>query len=259
MLISHILEELAVNGTGMISKSILKGVLKDNSIWKREKYKELISEHIFNEEKFGPNDILANAADQVEGFTHSIIDQMPDFPEILNIDVDFSFVADSMEEIENVMSNMMGIDLPEGLDLLPGASELILGIRLLLDIKAVNKEFTGMPNDKKKNIMAAKALVTISKFGVTTTLTSVGALAGGAVGAHFAGIGAAITGPAGAIAGGFAARKINKTIAPHAQDIAYQLLDLNKVDIFYFKNKVRIDDIGIGLLNMKKRLTEEFS
>lgn len=259
MLLSHIIEELTVNGTGMISKKVLKSVLKDNSVWQREKYKEAISEHVFNEEKFGPNDILANVAEQVEEFTLSIIDQMPDFPEILDMNLDFSFVTDSMEEIENVMSNMMGIDLPEGLDLLPGASELILGIRLLLDIKAVNKEFTGMPNDKKKNIMAAKALVTISKFGVTTTLTSIGAIAGGAVGAHFAGIGAAITGPAGAIAGGFAARKINKTIAPHAQDIAYQLLDLNKVDIFYFKNKVRIDDIGIGLLNMKKRLMTEFN
>lgn len=269
MVISHIIEELTTGESGIISKKILSNLLKEESVWQRAKYKELISEHYSNQDYFGPNNITSLAVDKgnefihsiagnrVEEFINSVIEEISKLPEIVDVDLGFDLVAGSMEEIENVMSNMLGIDLPEGLDFLPGASELVLGIRLLMDIKAVNKEFVGMPNDQKKNIMAAKALVTLSKFGVTTTLTSVGAITGGAIGVHFAGIGAAVTGPIGAIAGGFVAREINKTIAPHAQEISYQLLNLNKDDIFYFKNKNRIDDIGLKLLNTKNRLREE--
>lgn len=222
---------------------------------KKIKYEEIIKEDFFGEEKFGPRDISEFISQYVFDATNEIIEESAEFIEPISnmIDHTYIYIEGSMDEVGNVMEQM-GIDLPKGLDILPGASELILGVRLLLDIKSVNNEFEGISTDKKKNIAAAKALVTMSKFGVTLTLTALGSAAGGTGGGIIGGIGALIGAPIGAITGGVAAGYINKKIAPHSQEIAYKLLKLQKEDLFYYKNKGRIDDIGSRLLQFRNNL-----
>ena len=165
----------------------------------------------------------------------------------------FAFAEGTMDEVSQVIESM-GIQIPDSLDFLPGASEIVLGTKLLMNIRAVNNDFEGISNDKKKNLLAAKALVTLSKFGVTTTLVSVGAFAGGAAGAPFAGVGVAIGAPVGSIAGGISAGVLNRRIAPHAKELSYKLLNISKEDLFYYKNKSRIDNIAIKLNNSTQRV-----
>ncbi|MCR8870680.1 hypothetical protein [Peribacillus frigoritolerans] len=222
---------------------------------KKLKYRELLAEEVFGYEKFGPQDIRELVSQYVYDMTNDIMEDSTELIEPFGnmIDQTFIYITGSMNEVANVMEQM-GIDLPEGLDLLPGASELILGVRLLLDIKTVNNEFVGISTDKKVNIAAAKALVTMSKFGVTLTLTALGTAAGGAGGGMVGGVGAIVGAPLGALTGGVTAGYINKKIAPHAQEIAYKLLKLQKEDLFYYKNKVRIDEIGDRLLNYRRNI-----
>lgn len=238
-----------------LSSAAIKKAFQQTGQAKNLKWQEIISEEVSGQERFGPQDIREHVSEYVYGKTNDLIENISVSIEPIGsmIDPTFIYITGSMDEIADIMEQM-GIDLPEGLDLLPGASELILGVRLLLDIKAVNNEFVGISKDKKANMAAAKALVTMSKFGVTLTLTSLGTAAGGAGGGMVGGVGAFIGAPLGALTGGVAAGYINKKIAPHAQEISYKLLKLQKEDLFYYKNKTRIDEVGRRLLNSRRNI-----
>jgi hypothetical protein len=230
----------------------LKKLFQDSDGFKNAKYQEMFSENFLHEERMGPRDIQEFISDNVNEAMHPIFENVSEYMELFVDVVDQSFVylSGSMDELENIMEQI-GIEMPEGLDFIPGASELILGVRLLLDIKRVNNEFVGISQDKKINIAAAKALVIMSKFGVSITLVSLGTAAGGAGGGMLGGVGAIIGAPLGAITGGVTAGYINKKIAPYAQELSYKLLKLEKEDLFYYKNKARIDEIGHRLRSIR--------
>lgn len=249
--------DLSEVGVYQLTGAGLKKLFQASDEFKKVKFQEMISEDFLNEERFGPRDVQEFVTEKVNEMMSPIIENVSDYMELLVdvLDQSFVYLSGSMDELENVMEQM-GIDLPEGLDLLPGASELILGVRLLLDIRRVNNEFVGISNDKKVNISAAKALVTMSRFGVSLTLISIGTAAGGAGGGMLGGVGAIIGAPLGAITGGVAAGYINKKIAPYTRELSYKLLKLEKEDLFYYRNKVRIDEIGQRLLNLRKGIEQ---
>lgn len=244
----------------LVDNVLVEGVFTANKIMKIFKHedglrRELNKENrleMFGYDTLGPRDIgeylldLINEPNMIFEDTIEIIKSVEN-----SIDQSFIYIDGSMDEIADVMEHM-GMQVPESLDMLPLVSELILGVRLLLDIKAVNDDFEGISSNQKVNIAAAKALVTMSKFGVTITLTSLGSLAGGAGGGMIGGVGAIVGAPVGALTGGVAAGYINKRVAPHAQELSYKLLNLQKEDLLYYKNKKRVDDIGRRLLNFRE-------
>jgi hypothetical protein len=230
----------------------LKKLFQDSDGFKTAKYQEMFSENFLHEERMGPRDIQEYVSEKVNEAMRPIFENVTDYMELF-VDVveqSFIFLTGTMDELESFMEQW-GIEIPEGLDFIPGASELILGVRLLLDIRRVNDEFIGIFPDRKVNIAAAKALVIMSKFGVSLTLVSIGTAAGGAGGGMLGGVGAIIGAPLGAITGGVTAGYINKKIAPYAQELSYKLLKLEKEDLFYYKNKARIDEIGHRLRSFR--------
>ncbi len=169
-----------------------------------------------------------------------IIEQAPELAEQFVPDIDFS-VNEFTEEVGDkleVLAENCGIDVPDELgDILPYVKEVVLGIRLLIDIVNVQRDFSRLKMDNKAKLAAFKVLVLFSKFGVTAVLstvgTALGAIAGGAVG-----------GAAGGICGTVSAGLINKEIQPYIKEIVPKLLCIDQDDMVYYSNKKRIDGLA---------------
>lgn len=212
-------------------------------------YTENFFESILGIDIRGPGDFI----DGLEEFIGSIPDQAW-FVEINEGLLDgFEFLSESMGDFDAVFE-AIGIEIPDGLDILPGMTEIILGVRLIMDYTDVKKEFSNMPTENQNRLFMAKTLVTLSRFGVTATLTTLGGISGGATGVAFGGVGSIIGAPVGAITGAYTASKLNKKVMPYSREMIFSLLEIDTEDIFYFKNKERIDLIGHKLRDFRLQL-----
>lgn len=250
------------------SENIVKGVGKkgfnliENQIdklhgpWNREKVEKY--GEMFGLEIRGPRDILDNLKAEVE---IRFEDQINDLEEIL--ETSFIFIEDSVDQIEELLESV-GEYVPDLLEGIPLVSELLLGVRLLSEIKNVNDDFKELSSDKKARINAVKVLVFCSKNSVNVVMgfigSTAGAAAGGAIGTVAPGpgniIGGAVGGTIGTIGGLVSAKHINKFLLPHSTEISYKLLNLKKEDLFYYKNKNKIDLIGLNLKTSKEKYNE---
>lgn len=151
----------------------------------------------------------------------------------------FGFTEDVKNALETLKDNF-GLDLPDELfALAPYSTEIILGVRLILDLMYVNRDFSKVDMTEKSRIAGVKVLVLMSRFGVTTILTISASVAGTAV---IPGIGTAVGGVGGAVT----ASLINKKISPYTLELVYKLLDLTPEDMFYYKNMEKINALAIS-------------
>ncbi len=148
-----------------------------------------------------------------------------------------------------ILASNEGFDVPDGIgEMLPYAGEIILGIRLVMDIVSTERDFKDVELADRSRVHALKALVLMSKFGVTTVFTTAGGAAGGAVGtALFPGVGTAVGGIAGSIGGAGTAAFLNRRLQPHMMEVGMTLARVDEDDMFYFRNKRVIDGIGASL------------
>lgn len=152
-----------------------------------------------------------------------------------------------------LLASNEGFDIPDGIgDILPYAGEIILGIRLVLDIVSTERDFKDVQLADRSRVHALKALVLMSKFGVTTVFTTAGGAAGSAAGtALFPGVGTAVGGIAGSIGGAGTAALLNRRLQPHMMEVGMVIARVDEDDMFYFRNKRVIDDIGASLAATK--------
>jgi|AntRauTorcE11897_2_1112592.scaffolds.fasta_scaffold18750_2 hypothetical protein len=147
------------------------------------------------------------------------------------------FTEDVKSQLEALAQNE-GIDIPDEIgDILPYVTEIVLGIRLLVDIVKVERDFSKIQLDDRSRIHALKALILFSRFGISITLTTVGGLAGTAINP---GIGTGLGAISGAILSGY----LNKKLKPHILEIAEKLTKVDDNEMFYLKNKSFIDSLG---------------
>ena len=140
------------------------------------------------------------------------------------------------------------VDVPDTVGgILPYATEIVLGIRLLCDIVKTERDFEAVAFDDRKRVHAMKALVLFQRFGISAVLTTVGGVAGGTVGSFVPIIGNIIGAIGGAIGGAGLAAYLNSKLRPHMLEIGMELAGVTEDDLFYFKNKVPIDRIGESL------------
>ena len=151
------------------------------------------------------------------------------------------------EGLELLLDNS-GVDVPDTVGgILPYATEIILGIRLLRDIVNTERDFEAVAFDDRMRVQGMKALVLLQRFGISTVLTTVGGVAGGAAGTAIPIIGNVIGAIGGAIGGAGLAALLSSKLRPHMLEIGMELAGLTEDDLFYFKNKVPIDRIGESL------------
>ena len=152
-----------------------------------------------------------------------------------------------------LLASNAGFDVPDSIGgMLPYAGEIILGIRLVMDTVSTERDFKDVELDDRARVHALKALVLMSRFGVTMVVTTAGGAAGSAAGtALFPGIGTTIGGVAGSLGGAGAAVFLNRRLQPQMMEVGMAIAGVDEDDMFYFRNKKVIDGIGASLAETK--------
>lgn len=156
---------------------------------------------------------------------------------ILNTDL-----TDSVHDNLELLANNCGIDVPDDIgDILPYIGEIVLGIRFLWDIIQTERDFSAVAMTDRSRVHGVKAIVLLSRFGVSALCTSLGGALGSAIPIPVVGTVLGIG------AGAFVSWYLNRKLKPYYLEIALELLGLTKDDLFYFHNKQVIDAVGASL------------
>ncbi|MEG0855808.1 MAG: hypothetical protein RSG52_04920 [Terrisporobacter sp.] len=188
-------------------------------------------------------DILYAASNEIR---EKVLQNAPELAnQFVDIDVNnYEFTEGVKENLELLIENM-GINVPDDLgDILPYISEIVLGIRLIIDLIHVQRDLKNISAEDKAKLSALKVIILMSRYGVTLACTTICSAAGGSLGGGVGGI-------AGGVGGAILAGKINKEIKPYMLDISLELVGLEKEDMFYFDNKKRIDNLAVSYINTK--------
>lgn len=168
------------------------------------------------------------------------------------------FTTDIANNVEQLVDNL-GIDVPDSTgELIPLIAEAKLVARLVQSNFQVDKEYQDIKKSDIQKIKTLKAMVLISKFGVTKILAICGAKAGMLVDAGSGGFTMGLGTVVGGISGAFAGAKINKEINPKLYDMALDVMNYTRDDLFYLKNKLSIDDLAERFINTQKMMIEQF-
>ena len=161
--------------------------------------------------------------------------------------------VEGMEDGLTTLSDNMGIDVPGGVtDLLPYVGAIVAGARLIYSVVNTERKFRDADRTTKNKIQVVQTLTLMSRMGVSAVLAisggQAGAAAGGLIGSVVPGIGNAAGGIGGGIGGSIAGAGmgilLNRRLQPHMLDLALDITGLTNDDLFYYKNKQRIDEIG---------------
>ena len=161
--------------------------------------------------------------------------------------------VEGMEDGLTTLSDNMGIDVPGGVtDLLPYVGAIVAGARLIYNVVSTERKFKDADRTTKNKIQVVQTLTLMSRMGVSAVLAitggQAGAAAGGLIGSVVPGIGNAAGGIGGGIGGSIAGAGmgilLNRRLQPHMLDLALDITGLTNDDLFYYKNKQRIDEIG---------------
>lgn len=180
----------------------------------------------------------------------SVLESAPELSDqIIDLGISDADFTESMEEGLSILASRAGFDVPDALgEALPYVGEIILGVRLIMDMVSTERDFRDVDLDDRARVHALKALVLMSKFGVTTVLTTAGGAGGTLAGsAMLPGIGSAIGGIAGSMGGAVTAGFLNRRLQPHTMELGMAIAGVDEDDMFYFRNKRTIDGIGKSL------------
>ena len=150
-------------------------------------------------------------------------------------------ISDGLE----TLSSNMGIDIPDGIvEAVPYAGAIIAGARLIYSVIKTEKEFKAADRTTKNKIQVVQSLAVMSRYGVNTVLATLGGAGGMAAGSIIPGPGNLIGGIAGLIGGVGMGMYLNKHLQPHMLNLALNITGLTNDDLFYYKNKPRIDQVA---------------
>ena len=171
---------------------------------------------------------------------------------IADIGPDHALVEGVKDGLETLSANL-GIDVPDGVvDIIPYAAAIIAGVRLVYGALRTEREFREVDRTQRNKLQVVQALTLMSRMGVTTVLATVlgqgGTALGGIAGTAVPGIGNLVGGTAGGIGGSLLGAGIgmylNRHLQPHMLNLALNITGLTDDDLFYYKNKTRIDTLA---------------
>ena len=171
-----------------------------------------------------------------------------DAPELVDRLTDIGSAEDlegSIQEGLNLLSANEGIDIPDGaVEMIPMAGAILAGAQLIYSVLKTEKEFKAADRTTKNRVQVVRTLTLMSRKGVSTVLATVGGMGGVAVGSSVPLIGNAVAGIAGTVGGAATGMYLNKHLQPHMLDLALDISGLTHDDLFYYKNKPRIDAVA---------------
>ena len=154
-------------------------------------------------------------------------------------------LEDTANEGLELLSDNMGIDIPDGIgDILPYAGAIIAGARLVYSVSKTEKEFKAADRTTRNKIQVVQSLTVMSRLGVTTVLAAAGGAGGTAIGSIIPGPGNIIGGIVGSLTGASMGMYLSRHLQPHMLNLALDITGLTNDDLFYYKNKPRIDTVA---------------
>ena len=173
---------------------------------------------------------------------------------LIDIGSDYELVEGITEGLDTLSSNL-GIDVPDGVgDIIPYAGAIIAGARLVHSVLKTEKEFKAADRTTRNKIQVVQSLTLMSRIGITTTLATAGGMGGGALGSAVPGAGNLVGGIGGSLLGAGVGMYLNRHLQPHMLNLALDITGLTSDDLFYYKNKPRIDDVALNISQQARAL-----
>ena len=152
-----------------------------------------------------------------------------------------------IEDGLNTLSANEGIDIPDGIvDIVPYAATIVGGARLIHSVLKTEREFRAADRTTRNRIQVVQTLTLMSRMGINTVLAMVGGMGGTAVGSSVPGVGNVVGGIGGLVGGAVMGMRLNKRLQPRMLDLALDITGLTHDDLFYYKNKPRIDAVALS-------------
>lgn len=146
----------------------------------------------------------------------------------------------------STLSANQGIDIPDGVaDILPYAGAIFAGARLIYSVLQTEREFKAADRTTRNKIQVVQTLTLMSRMGVNTVLTVAFGASGVALGSAVPFVGNVVGGIAGTVVGAGMGMYLNRYLQPHMLDLALDITGLTNDDLFYYKNKPRIDRLAL--------------
>ena len=159
---------------------------------------------------------------------------------------DYELVEGMADGLSTLSANM-GLDIPDSIgDILPYAGAVLAGARLIHSIITTERDFKAADRTTRNRIQVVQSLTVMSRFGVSSVLAAAGGMGGGAIGTAVPGVGNLIGGVVGTVAGAGMGMYLNRHLQPRMLDLALGITSLTHDDLFYYKNKPRIDEVALS-------------
>ncbi len=174
---------------------------------------------------------------------------------IADVGPDYELV-EGIEDGLATLSGNMGIDVPDGIvDIVPYAGAIFAGARLIYSVIKTEREFKAADRTTKNKIQVVQSLQVMSRLGISVTMAAVGGTAGTAAGSFLPGLGNLIGGIGGSLAGAGMGMYLNRHLKPHMLNLALNITGLTNDDLFYYKNRPRIDELAATFRRTSRELT----
>ena len=203
-------------------------------------------------------------ADQARNIQHLMVDN-PDVNFALNSET-YDRIAESAPELAERMMNTgpmieidgmgdglttlsanLGIDIPDGVgEIIPYAAAIIGAARLIHSVIQTERTFKEADRTTINKVHVVQTLTLMSRMGITTLLAAAGGTGGTAVGTAVPGVGNLIGGIGGTLTGAGIGMYLNHRLQPHMLSLALDIVGMEEDDLFYFKNKGRIDVVAMS-------------
>lgn len=176
-----------------------------------------------------------------------ILDKSPElasqFIDVMQVS-NIEFTTTITENVEQLIANH-GADVFDGAgEFIPVIGEIVLGVKLLQEMSSVKHEYRGVNKSDQDKIKMLKAIMYISRYGVTTALITASVKAGAMIDLSTGGASMGAGTLIGLGVGIKMSSEINRKIKPHMYDLTLHIMDYTRDDLFYFQNKLAIDGIG---------------
>ena len=176
-----------------------------------------------------------------------ITDSTPEAADrLMDMGADWELVGGIEDGLGTLAANL-GIDVPDSLaQIVPYAGAVAAGARLIYGVIRTEREFREVDRTTRNKIQVVQSLTLMARMGITTVLSAAGASGGAAAGTVVPGVGNLVGSGVGALGGGLLGMYLNRHLQPHMLQLGLNICGLEQDDLFYFKNKSRVDRLALS-------------
>ena len=186
---------------------------------------------------------------------NQIVENSPELADrMIDIGSDYALVENVNDGLSTLSENM-GIDFPDGVvDIVPYAAAIVASARLIYSVIRTEQQFKAADRTIRNKIQVVQTLTLMSRMGISTVLAMAGGKGGAIASSVVPGVGTVIGGVAGSLAGAGIGIYLNRHLQPRMLDIALDITELTHDDLFYYKNRERVEELAENLQRMATTL-----